>query len=483
MSTTPAPVRERLTRPSEGRVLAGVCRGIATHLGVDVVMVRIVFVVLAVASGAGLVAYLFLWALTPVDDAPRGFDPAQPHPSATSTEEGAQPGTAGAIPRGAILLAIGALTTIAGAVALLQSSGRDVRAGLLLPVLLVAIGAVVAWAQLDTTQRARWAGVDGWRGLGVARLAFGLGIVVLGLLAFATRGQSAGQVWDVALATLSILVGTALICVPFAVRLWADLRQEQDVRVRETERADIAAHLHDGVLQTLALIQRGADDPAYVTQLARRQERELRGWLYGSNEDPSQTLAAAATAVAAEIEDLHGVPVDVVVTGDRALDAGGRAMVRAMREAMLNAVRHGSPPVSAYVEIGPTAVEGFVRDHGGGFDPDAVPADRLGVRESILGRMSRHGGSARVRRRDPGTEVILTMPHAEPPHAEASSAEPSSTEKGGTRDAGVPRDGEGSAAGEQRIPPPAEPATTRPTAQSSTPQTQTAPTTHGEATR
>lgn len=441
MSTSPVPVRAPLTRPSEGRVLAGVCRGISTHLGVDVVMVRIVVVVLALASGAGLVAYLFLWAMTPVEEAAVVIDPAQP----ATAETGAQArvaATTSAIPRGAVLLAIGTLTTVAGAVALLQGSGRDVRAGVLLPVLLVAIGAIVAWAQLDATQRARWAGVDGWRGLGVARLALGLGIVVLGLLAFVTRGQSAGLVWDVALATLSILVGTALICVPFAVRLWADFRREQDARVRETERADIAAHLHDGVLQTLALIQRGADDPGYVTQLARKQERELRGWLYGSNDDPSQTLAAAATAVGAEVEDLHGVPVDVVVTGDRGLDEGGRALVRAMREAMLNAVRHGSPPVSAYVEIGPSAVEAFVRDHGAGFDPDAVPADRLGVRESILGRMARHGGTAQVRRRDPGTEVILTMPHVEPPR------------EGPRRD---PSNGTAAANGEHRIPTPAEP--------------------------
>lgn len=415
MSTTTAPTRAPLARPSEGRVLAGVCRGVATHLGLDVVMVRIVFVVLGIASGAGIVAYLFLWAMTPVEEPTARIDPALPHDAPQAAHEVRPAVPPSAIPRGAVLLAIGTLTTVAGALALLQSSGRDVRAGLLLPVLLIAIGAVVAWAQLDTTQRARWAGVDGWRGLGAARLAVGLGIVILGLLAFVTRGQSAGQVWDVALATLSILVGTALICVPFAVRLWSDFRREQDARVRETERADIAAHLHDGVLQTLALIQRGADDPAYVTQLARKQERELRGWLYGSNEDPSQTLAAAATAVAAEVEDLHGVPVDVVVTGDRGLDDGGRALVRAMREAMLNAVRHGSPPVSAYVEIGPTSVEAFVRDHGGGFDPDAVPADRLGVRESILGRMNRHGGTATVRRRDPGTEVILAMPHPQSP--------------------------------------------------------------------
>lgn len=406
MAHTPAEPR-RLSRPTQGRMLAGVCRGLATHLGVEVLYVRIAFVLLTIASGAGIAAYLFLWAMTPVEEAPETIDPAKPQPATPKTA------SQNAIPRGGMLLAIGALITVAGAIVLLQGTGTDVRAGLLLPALLVAIGAIVAWAQLDATQRARWAGVTGWGGFGLARLGLGLVVVVLGLLAFVTRGQSLAQVWDVALATVSILIGAALICLPFAVRLWGDFRREQEARVHEATRADIAAHLHDGVLQTLALIQRSADDPAAVIGLARKQERELRAWLYGSTDDPSETLAAAVTAAAAKVEELHGVPIDVVVTGDRPLDDGGRTLVRALREALLNAVRHGSPPVSAYVEIGPRAVEAFVRDHGAGFDVSAVPSDRLGVKESIMGRMTRHGGTAKVRRRDPGTEVILTMPHDE----------------------------------------------------------------------
>ena len=401
--STPTP--PRLSRPTQGRLLAGVCRGVAGHVAVDVLYVRAVFVLLAFASGAGIAAYLFLWAVTPVEEPSAEVDPAHPHAA------GASRTASGAIPRGVVLLALGVLITLAGAVTLLQTTGRDVRSGLLLPVLLIAIGAVLAWAQLDASQRARWAGLTGWSGFGMARLGMGLTVVILGLLALSTRGQSLSEAWDVALATLSILIGAALILLPFAVRFWTDFRREQDARVRESARADIAAHLHDGVLQTLALIQRGAEDSAYVTQLARKQERELRGWLYGSDDDPSQTLAAAVAAVAAEVEDLHGVPVDAVVTGDRPLDSGGRTIARALREALLNAVRHGSPPVSAYVEIGPDAVEAFVRDHGAGFDPDSVPEDRLGVKESIIGRMRRHGGTAEVRRRDPGTEIILCMPH------------------------------------------------------------------------
>ncbi len=470
MQSSPQAV-PRLTRPTQGRVLAGVCRGIADHVGVDVRVVRILFIIVGMVSGAGIVAYLFLWAMTPVEEtlgAGRPIDPAQPVSAQAQNPPSPERTGGTAMPRGSVLLAVGVLTILVGGIALLQGTGTDVRAGILLPVLLVAIGAVVAWAQLDATQRARWTGIAGWRGLGMARLAVGIGVVALGLFAFVTRGQSAAQVWDVALATLSILVGTALICAPFAVRLWSDFRREQDARVRETERADIAAHLHDGVLQTLALIQRGADDPAYVVTLARKQERELRSWLYGSNEDPSQTLAAAVTAAAAEVEDLHSVAIDVVVTGDRPLDEGGTALVRAVREALLNAVRHGSPPVSVYVEIGPDAVEAFVRDHGAGFDVDAVPHDRLGVRESILGRMTRHGGTARIRRREPGTEVILTMPHQEPdpdaaPRARARAGASSGASAPSAASAAAPAASDANGAttmnGAPRIPETAEPTT------------------------
>jgi signal transduction histidine kinase len=204
-----------------------------------------------------------------------------------------------------------------------------------------------------------------------------------------------------------------LIAAPWAVRLWGDLRREQAAAARASERADIAAHLHDSVLQTLALIQRRAGDPAAVTQLARAQERELRTWLYAGQSGTGDSLAAVVAEAAHEVEDVHAVPVDLVVTGDRPVEPHGIALARALREALLNAVRHGRPPVTAYVEIGANGVEAFVRDHGDGFELDDVPVDRLGVRESILARMDRHGGSARVRRREDGTEVELTLPPIE----------------------------------------------------------------------
>ncbi|HQK61204.1 MAG TPA: ATP-binding protein, partial [Dermatophilaceae bacterium] len=188
-------------------------------------------------------------------------------------------------------------------------------------------------------------------------------------------------------------------------------------RVRATERADIAAHLHDSVLQTLALIQRRADDPTVVAGLARRQERELRAWLYGGESRESNSLAAAVAAEIHEVEDEHGVPVEIVVTGDRTMEEAGDALVKATREAVLNAVRHGRPPVSVFMEVGPSGVEVFVRDHGDGFEMSDIGDDRLGVRESIIGRMKRAEGTARIRRLENGTEVSLTLPppaHAEP---------------------------------------------------------------------
>jgi signal transduction histidine kinase len=186
------------------------------------------------------------------------------------------------------------------------------------------------------------------------------------------------------------------------------------------------------VLQTLALIQRQSTDSATVARLARAQERQLRSYLY--DEDArAGTLTAALTAAMGEVEDLHGVPVQLVVTGDRPMDEHLDALVKAVREATWNAVRHAAPPVSAYVEVGPDAVEAFVRDHGTGFDLDTVPDDRAGVRESIIGRMERHGGSARIRRRADGIEVELRLPVGQVPGPDpAAPGDPTSSSTSST---------------------------------------------------
>ena len=396
----------RLERPVQGRYVAGVCAGLAEHLGLSVRHVRLAFVLASIAGGAGVAAYLFLWALTPQS---RGGD----------LGPGAQPVAVGRPANESLRnLVVGVGLLLLGGVLVAQRQGVNLRLGVLIPLFTVAGGAVLAWSQLDDAERGRWlvGGGEGRRA-GLLRLGIGIALATIGVVALATQGRGFAGLWDVGIPAVAVLAGAALIAAPWGVRLWSDLRVEQAQRIRETERADIAAHLHDSVLQTLALIQRKTDDPAEVTRLARAQERELRGWLYAGPRGSKASLASAVTEVAHEVEDVHGIPIELVITGDRPLDAGGTALVRALREALLNAVRHGSVPVSAYVEVGSGLVEAFVRDHGPGFDVDAIPQDRLGVRESILGRMARHGGSAAVRRLENGTEVSLSLPVtvAEPP--------------------------------------------------------------------
>ncbi|MGL5817097.1 MAG: ATP-binding protein [Phycicoccus sp.] len=394
--------RPPLVRARDRGWTPGVSGAVARHLGVSPRVVRLVFLVLVLAGGSGIAAYLFLWALTPEADA--GSEPAT------------VPGGASSVPverrRWGLFVGGGTVLVLAGALLLTPTIGGSIRNSVLLPLFVITTGAIVAWSNLDEAQRSRWLG-SGAGGLVWVRFALGFGLALAGVVVLVTRGRSVSDVWDSLLAALAVLVGALVLAAPWAVRLWSDLRREQVAAARATERADIAAHLHDSVLQTLALIQRQSSDPASVTRLARAQERELRSWLYAGPVGAQSSLAAAVTEVAHEVEDVHGVPVDLVVTGDRPFEEHGAALSRAVREALLNAVRHGRPPVAAYLEIGTGGVEAFVRDRGDGFDLDAVPEDRLGVRQSVLGRMQRHGGSARVRRLEEGTEVELRLPPIE----------------------------------------------------------------------
>lgn len=445
--TTPRPP---LVRQRQGKVIAGVAAGLAAHLGIPVVAVRVALVLTTIPFGAGLAVYVFLWAtMREVGD----VDPAITAGTAGTT---GTTGTATSTPttgsrhhvdlaglrtwlrsgNQAVLLTLLGVAAIAVAGALwFGSAGLDVHPEVILPVVAIVIGAIFFWSQLDDTDTlgarrpVRWI----W-------LVVGLGLTILGLVGLLVQGTNLTELWQVAGAVLAALVGVVVLSAPWILRLWSNLRLEQAARIRATERADIAAHLHDSVLQTLALIQRQSGDAATVARLARAQERQLRSYLY--DEDArAGTLGAALTAAMGEVEDLHGVPVQLVVTGDRPMDAHLDALVKAVREATWNAVRHASPPVSTYVEVGPDAVEAFVRDHGAGFDLDKVPDDRAGVRESIIGRMERHGGTARIRRRADGTEVELRLPvgqHTEteppspaaPPAASPTSATQSTTAAG-----------------------------------------------------
>ena len=199
---------------------------------------------------------------------------------------------------------------------------------------------------------------------------------------------------------------------PWIYRLASDLTAERAERVRTQERADLAAHLHDSVLQTLALIQKNSGDAALVARLARSQERDLRSWLYAGEAADESTLGSALRGVGAAVEDSHGASVDVVVVGDCPFGEPLRPIVNAAREAVTNAAKHaGTGKVDVYAEVTPAAVDVFVRDRGAGFDPSAVAGDRYGVKNSIIDRMQRHGGTAEIRSAPgDGTEVRLHLP-------------------------------------------------------------------------
>ncbi|WP_024365986.1 sensor histidine kinase, partial [Arthrobacter sp. TB 26] len=308
-----------------------------------------------------------------------------------------------------ILLGAGLL--LAAGILIARLLGVDVPLGTLIPVAAILGGAAIAWMQLDETRRAGLVDktkadqAGGW-----ARLAAGLALVVTGVLVMVSGSGSWEQTWLALLASVAVLGGVALVLLPWGLKFWRDLEAERAGRVRATERAEIAAHLHDSVLQTLALIQRRAGNETDVVRLARAQERELRGWLYRDPGKEAGQLSEGIKAAAAEVEDSLGHAVEVVAVGDCAMAERHEALVQAAREAMLNAARHGGGPVSVYLEVTEGAAEVFVKDRGPGFDPDAVPADRLGIRESIVGRMHRHGGTATINSNQDGTEVRLRLP-------------------------------------------------------------------------
>ncbi|MEW1853691.1 PspC domain-containing protein [Streptomyces albidoflavus] len=392
----------KLYRSSDGRWLGGVARGLAGHLGLPVFWVRLAFVALFVANGLGALLYAAFWSFVPLGVG--GLSP-QP-PSAPAKAD-----------RGQLVALLALLVASMVFVASVDLNGT--ARAYLFPALLVGAGVAVVWRQADNARRARWAEAGRRRrNLTLARSAAGVLLVGAGVSGMFVIQGSAEHLGAVLQASLAVLVGVALLAGPWLVRMAQDLGQERLMRIRAQERAEVAAHVHDSVLHTLTLIQRNADRPAEVRRLARSQERELRNWLHrpeGSGraaEDEPATLAEAVKRTAAEVEDKHGVPLEVVLVGDCPLDEPLPALIQAAREAMVNAAKYGGEggPVQVFAEVSGPEVFVSVRDRGPGFDLDAVPADRMGVRESIIGRMERHGGTARLRSApDGGTEVELEM--------------------------------------------------------------------------
>ncbi len=418
---------------TQTRVVAGVCGGLAEHLGISVRLVRAIMIVAAFFSGAGIVLYVWLWLLVPMagegQDRGNKFldDDGNPRlalfrPAAGAVDEqGVNSNEARKrIPLGFREVAIGGVLVIAAFIVFGQQRGWDLRLGTLIPLLVILLGAVLAWMQLDDTRRLGLLSITKINTpSSMLRLGGGLALVITGVIVIVAGSGSWTLVWSSVVASLAVLAGVGLVLAPWALKFWREFQAERAGHIRESERAEIAAHLHDSVLQTLALIQKNANSPTDVTRLARAQERELREWIYQDNAHKPGALVERIKSVCAEVEDLYGQAVEVVAVGDTELTDRGNALVQAVREAVLNGARHGGTTVSVYVEAGANGVDVFVKDRGPGFDVGSVPADRLGVRESVVGRMQRNGGSAEIISSDDGTEVRLHLPNETPASEDA----------------------------------------------------------------
>ena len=401
-----------LSRAREGRIIGGVSAGIAAHLRVPAVWVRLAFCLLALMSGVGVAAYAMLWIWVPQAPAGQGA----PQPSGTERRQAIG------------IAALGAALAVVGA-----AFGFGTSIGWIIgPLGLAAVGGAFIWREADDARRQKWrrsaVGVVGDGSGALWRVIGGVTLVVGGLAVFALGQFDFSATGGALLAVVLTLIGVAIILIPWWVRLVRDLGAERRELVAQQERAEIAAHLHDSVLQTLALIQRQSGDAREVLRLSRSQERELRSWLYGPagyatgrpavpGEPPAAATVSLALAEAAgEVEDTYAVQVTPVAVGDVPMDSEMHALVAAAREAMVNAAKHsGVAEISLYAEVedgtDSPAVTVFVRDRGKGFDPARVGTDRRGLAESVRGRMDRHGGLATVRSTPgEGTEVELRMP-------------------------------------------------------------------------
>ncbi|ANP72360.1 ATP-binding protein [Cryobacterium arcticum] len=405
----------QLVRPRL-RIIAGVCAGFARHSGLPVTYVRTVAVVLALCGGAGVLLYGWLWATTPDESAHPLGDAGRPDlpkavltPAGTATgrADGEADGEAAAsrqAPVTEILLGL-ALVTTAGAL-IANRLGAALPVDAIIPAIVALAGTGLAWRQFAELRSGA-----GPRSSGTLVRALGaLVLVALGILLFFVTSDNP-NIWTVVVAALSVLVGVAVVVAPWAVRLMRDLSDERALRERESERAEMAAHLHDSVLQTLALIQQKAGPHSDAARLARAQERDLREWLFTGSATGPVDLAAELRGIATTVERDFAVHVDVVAVGSIDRDVP-EALLAAAREAILNAARHAGGRVSVYVESSPTAIDVSVTDRGPGFALDQIPADRMGVRESILARMRRAGGTAVVQAGPggTGTEIRLTLP-------------------------------------------------------------------------
>jgi signal transduction histidine kinase len=383
---------------SDQRWLGGVAAAIASEIGLGAIWIRLVFVLLTLSGGAGLAAYASAWLWFTYY--------ARRHPGAVY----------GPVPKAANL-ARRALGVVFVAMGLLGLSRNFLTSGVggaaLWPVSVASFGMLLAWSSGKVDWSAPYE---------LMRAAGGLLLVAAGVIGFIALNFSLAVAPQALLIATAVLSTVVLIVAPWLWRAASQVREERIERTRADERAELAAHLHDSVLQTLSLIQRNADDKQATVNLARRQERELRDWLYGrrrgglrsSEANGQRNFRDALLQLGAEVEELHAVPVEVVVVGDAPLDERMHSALAAAREALINAARHsGAARVDVYGELSAERLEIFVRDTGQGFEPSQVPDDRHGLSESVRGRMERAGGSAGiVSAPGQGCEVALLLPRA-----------------------------------------------------------------------
>lgn len=457
--------RPPLTRPLEDRILAGVCAGLARHLGLPIGAVRIGTLVFAALGGFGALLYLWLWATVPREgetegvvplrraltrpaDAGEGSRPPGAAPAAGTSWAAPAAGSAGAAatdrrssepgdrggadadhregsveaPRSRWPIAellLGACLLLAGAGLVLERLGVHINLELVLPALAVLVGVGLTWWQIADRDRP-----DRHQ---LPRVLGALALVAVGVLMFFVTAREPSALTVIA-AALAVLGGVALAVAPWLLRLNRELLAERSARAREAERSDIAAHLHDSVLQTLALIQQRSDPGSEVARLARGQERELREWLFrvadGGEPPQREAVGTELREHAAALEEAHPVRFEVIGVGLGDSATAPSPIVAAAREAMLNAARHAGGDVTVYVEASRHRISVDVTDRGPGLDLGALPEGRMGVRESILGRMERAGGTARFvpGPGGAGTSVRLSMPLEEP----GSVSEPAS---------------------------------------------------------
>ena len=399
--------RVGFSRSARDRLVAGVAGGIAERIDVDPTVIRLAFVVLAFAGGFGVVLYLFGWLV--------GADPAP----ASATSDGSEPARPATEARKVVSIGM----IVAGMLLLLREAGLWLGDAVVWSVGLAAFGSAILWTRTDESGRARFARIasrlprspaQAMSGRSKGRLFVGALLVIAGMATFLAANTSLSALRNVTFAILVTAVGLGLVLGPWIYDLIRQLSTERRERIRSQERSEVAAHLHDSVLQTLAMIQR-APTPQEMSALARGQERELRAWLYGRSatvSGGSETLSVAVDQMAARVERMQRVAVESVVVGEAPMDDRMRALIDATGEATVNAARHsGAAMISVYVEIEEDAARVYVRDEGAGFDPGAVAADRRGISESIAGRMERNGGTATITSAPgEGTEVRLVMP-------------------------------------------------------------------------